>query len=38
MTDALDHVDQLCAWLANTDIALLERLVELHCGQGGEDD
>jgi acetyl-CoA carboxylase biotin carboxyl carrier protein len=24
MTDALDHVDQLCAWLANTDIALLE--------------
>jgi acetyl-CoA carboxylase biotin carboxyl carrier protein len=24
MTDALDHVDQLCAWLADTDIALLE--------------
>jgi acetyl-CoA carboxylase biotin carboxyl carrier protein len=24
MTDALDHVDQLCAWLADTDISLLE--------------
>ncbi|HTO66706.1 MAG TPA: biotin/lipoyl-containing protein [Bradyrhizobium sp.] len=24
MTDALDHVDQLCAWLADTDINLLE--------------
>jgi len=24
MTDAFDHVDQLCAWLADTDISLLE--------------
>ena len=24
MTDALDHVDQLCAWLADTDISVLE--------------
>ena len=24
MTDALDHVDQLCAWLADTDIGVLE--------------
>jgi acetyl-CoA carboxylase biotin carboxyl carrier protein len=24
MTDAFDHVDQLCAWLARTDIGLLE--------------
>jgi acetyl-CoA carboxylase biotin carboxyl carrier protein len=24
MTDAFDHVDQLCAWLADTDIGLLE--------------
>jgi acetyl-CoA carboxylase biotin carboxyl carrier protein len=24
MADAFDHVDQLCAWLASTDIGLLE--------------
>jgi acetyl-CoA carboxylase biotin carboxyl carrier protein len=24
MTDAFDHVDQLCAWLADTDIGVLE--------------
>jgi acetyl-CoA carboxylase biotin carboxyl carrier protein len=24
MTDAFDHVDQLCAWLAETDISVLE--------------